>query len=163
MLKINKFKKNKKKKERNIKLKNYPKHPYCLELRLGQEVQICVFFTFMFGQCKHVSSNCNNFVSVINCPSCLSIRRADGYLANTLDASMTMTWSLWDLSFFFPEFGVHLAELTVDREGALAIRQVWYCLFYICIRAYRFGKHPSVAGKVFKTRTNVVRGIAYRT
>ena len=28
------------------------------------------------------------------------------------------------LFFFFAEFGVHLAELTVDREGALAIRQV---------------------------------------
>lgn len=28
------------------------------------------------------------------------------------------------IDFSLPEFGVHLAELTVDPQGALAIRQV---------------------------------------
>ena len=39
-----------------------------------------------------------------------------------------------DLTFLFwllLEFGVHLAELTVDRTGALAIRQVSYFIPYI--------------------------------
>ena len=36
---------------------------------------------------------------------------------------------------FSSEFGVHLAELTVDREGALAIRQVIlkFIEFYLCL------------------------------
>ena len=36
-----------------------------------------------------------------------------------------ISWLTVHVVFHFPsEFGVHLAELTVDREGALAIRQV---------------------------------------
>ena len=40
----------------------------------------------------------------------------------------------WIWLFYFDlllEFGVHLAELTVDRTGALAIRQVSYFIPYI--------------------------------
>ena len=40
----------------------------------------------------------------------------------------------WISLFYFDlllEFGVHLAELTVDRTGALAIRQVSYFIPYI--------------------------------
>ena len=47
-----------------------------------------------------------------------------------------MSFSVWIGSDFFYfdlllEFGVHLAELTVDRTGALAIRQVSYFIPYI--------------------------------
>ena len=40
----------------------------------------------------------------------------------------------WISLFYFDllvEFGVHLAELTVDRTGALAIRQVSHFIPYI--------------------------------
>ena len=46
-----------------------------------------------------------------------------------------ISWLTVHVVFHFPsEFGVHLAELTVDREGALAIRQVIlkFIGLYVC-------------------------------
>ena len=52
-----------------------------------------------------------------------------------------MSFSACTVSHFFycdilVEFGVHLAELTVDRTGALAIRQVSYFIPFIKVAFY---------------------------
>lgn len=55
-----------------------------------------------------------------------------------------------EICVFFPfltEFGVHLAELTVDRAGALAIRQVSFKILNLC--------HP-VPSEIDKSHVNLL-------
>ena len=57
----------------------------------------------------------------------------------------------WISLFYFDlllEFGVHLAELTVDRTGALAIRQVSYFIPYIKLHSFNPHEAYLISGLV---------------